>query len=66
MSWWRKVLGLTPDISIKPEPLDINPSPSARAARNQQRILRLKQAIADGDRRTELREELLRRLREKR
>lgn len=53
-----------PAVSLNGKPLTVNPSLSAKAQRNQDRIARLKQAIASGDKRKELKIELARREKE--
>jgi len=60
--WLKKRFGKShvPDLGVHPEPVQINPPPSARETRRLARIERLKQASAQGDERTELREELAR------
>jgi hypothetical protein len=49
-----------PEVKMAAKPANINPSGSARAVRNTARDERLRQAIAAGDKRPELREELAR------
>jgi len=53
----------TTSAAIAPKPVQINPTVSARAARNIQRIERLRQAIEQGDERPGLKAELERRTR---
>jgi hypothetical protein len=49
-----------PAMKLDAKPLQVNPTPSAREERRLARIGRLKQALANGDKRPEVREELKR------
>ena len=49
------------EVSMAAQPVEMNPTPSARTLRNRQRITRLQEAIARGDTRHELKVELARR-----
>lgn len=61
-NWMKRLIRSgEPHLSMTPHPVDVNPTPSAREQRNQARMARLKQAIAAGDPRPELKEELARR-----
>lgn len=55
---------LIPDMGMITHPIETNPTPSARQQRNQARMQRLREAIASGDPRPGLREELARREKE--
>ena len=57
---WFKRKKAVPEIGMQAHPVQVNPSPSAREARRLARIGRLKQALANGDKRPEVREELKR------
>jgi hypothetical protein len=57
--WLRELFN--PTVDLKPEPLQVNPSPSVRAQRNDGRCERLRAAIAAGDTRQSLKDELARR-----
>jgi len=53
-----------PTVGIKTHPVEVNAQPSARQIRNEARMARLRAAIASGDTRTSLLEELTRREKE--
>lgn len=57
---WLKAI-LTPEVAMKPEPLAVNATPSEREVRNRARCKRLRDAIAAGDTRVGLKDELIRR-----
>lgn len=60
--WFRRKKNV-PEIGLKANPVDLNPSPSGRELRNRARITRLEEAIksATGKRRADLVAELKRR-----
>ena len=66
LDWLKKILPIrtTPDMGVTTHPLEVNPTKSARQVRNEARMDRLRQAIAAGDSRTALRDELARREKE--
>lgn len=58
--WIKKLTG-SPAVDLKPAPLEIQPTMNARQVRNAMRVARIKAAIAAGDRRPELLDELIKR-----
>ena len=58
MGWWTSLFRRKPAVGMDAKPMTIEPSGNARETRRRARVERLRQVIAQGDSRAEVREEL--------